>query len=177
MSLIVEDGTAKADADSYCSIAFADAYLAGLGFTDWADLDPTDSKEPALRRATQYMKQHYRRMWAGTRATTVQSLDWPRASVPDSDGPGWYADGSETYLPPDYVPSEVQQACATLAMKSASGIDLAPDLGAPVIEETVGPITTKYANGARQTVRFQDVDGLLSPFLATNTSTFAIRRS
>lgn len=40
MALIFEDGTGRADADSYCSVADADAYLAARGRNaTWATLN------------------------------------------------------------------------------------------------------------------------------------------
>ena len=80
-SLIVEDGTAKPDAESYISAADASTYHAARGNTDWAALT-TLAKERALRRATDYMLQVYSLQWAGVRHTTTQALDWPRDGVP-----------------------------------------------------------------------------------------------
>ena len=51
MSLVVEDGTGKADAESYISVADADTYHSNRGNTDWAALTTTE-KEQLLRGAT-----------------------------------------------------------------------------------------------------------------------------
>ena len=56
MTLIVEDGTGKSDAESFASVASADAQMTALGITIWTSL-VTEEKEQALRRATQYMEQ------------------------------------------------------------------------------------------------------------------------
>lgn len=169
MPLIVETGTGLANADSYCSLAFANAYLAALGFTAWDSLDDSDDKEPALRRATQYMLTEYRSAWRGNRNSSTQALDWPRYGVPQEDGlGGYYAN--------NVVPTEIQQACALLAVRANAG-ELDPDLGPPVTEETIGPITTKYAQGARQTTKYRQIDGLLRPFLGPMGYNFAISRA
>jgi len=174
MTLIVEDGTGKADAESYCSVSFADAYLTkrGVSSTAWGDLDTVDEKEPALRRAATYMVERYRTDWQGYRATPTQALDWPRYQVEKRD-----VAGGTGYYDWTTVPIEIQQACALLAARTAAGEDLSPDLGPPVIEETVGPITTKYAAGARQTTKYQQIDNLLAVFLKSgNGYMFGISR-
>ena len=62
MSLIVEDGTGMETAESYASVAQADARLAALGMTNWATLTTTE-KEQALRRATVAMARAGRMPW------------------------------------------------------------------------------------------------------------------
>lgn len=162
--LIVEDGTGRADAESYVSVAFADSYHTARGReTTWTDLD-TDVKEQALRMATDYMGQAYRVRWAGCRRTDTQALDWPRYDAPKPDAPGGYGPWP-AYYDDDIVPTEVQRACAELAFRHATGTDLAPDLDPPVTREKVGPIEVEYAQGDRQTVKFQAIDMLLGPLL------------
>ena len=66
MALIVEDGTGLETAESYASVAQADARLAALGMTNWATLTTTE-KEQALRRATVAMVQFFGGRWKGAR--------------------------------------------------------------------------------------------------------------
>jgi hypothetical protein len=55
MTLIVEDGSGKSDADSYISIAdITDYNEKYVGDTDWATL-AVDAQERAARNATQYL--------------------------------------------------------------------------------------------------------------------------
>jgi hypothetical protein len=68
MTLTVEDGTGKADAESYISVADADTYFTARNNATWAALSTSD-KEAALRKATDYMLQAYRVRWAGMRET------------------------------------------------------------------------------------------------------------
>lgn len=138
-------------AESYCSVAAADAYHAARGNTLWAPLT-TAEKEQALRRATDYMAVYASR-WKGTRTNSTQALDWPRYGV--------VANGYD--LASDVVPVPVANACAELAFRGAKG-DLAPDLGAQKQSVKVGPIETTYAAGARQTTKFQAVDNMLAPY-------------
>lgn len=148
MALEVEDGTGKANAEAYISVADADTYFSDRGYTLWATLS-TPEKEQALRRSTDYMEAVYGPQWLGEKSTTTQALSWPRTGTD-------YAS--------DLIPRPVARANAELAFRAASG-ELAPDLGAQVKQETVGPISVTYADGARQQVRFQAVDAMLQGLL------------
>ena len=53
MTLVIEDGTGKSNAESYISVADADTYHSNRGNTDWAALT-TAEKERLLRIATDY---------------------------------------------------------------------------------------------------------------------------
>lgn len=165
MALIVEDGTGRADAESYISVADADTYHAARGATAWAGYSTSD-KEAALRRATEYMVQFYRLRWAGYRYTSTQALDWPRAEVPIVDAPSGYGSFSAVYAT-NVVPVAVQRACAELALRSAGGTTLAPDVAAQKKRTKVGPIETEYADGARQSSYYQAVEMLLRPLFKT----------
>lgn len=142
MALITEDGTGRADAESYCSVAEAAAYHAKRGNADaW---DAIEDKEAALRKATDYLVQTFRGRWAGIRKTEAQALDWPRYEVPRMDGGEWWN------YPDDAIPPELKNATAELALKSAS-VNLLEDLGPEVQSETIGPISVTYRGGDRQT--------------------------
>ena len=164
MALVVESGQGGADSESLCSVAFADSYHSGRGNAAWAVLT-TGAKEVALRKATDYMEQAYRLRWTGYRCSDTQALSWPRYEVPRQDAASNAAYGYGVgYYKYDSVPSEVQKACAELALK-ASSVDLAPDVDRPTTSETVGPLSVTYAAGARETVKFRAVDNLLAPLL------------
>ena len=78
MTLIVEDGSIVAGAESYISVADAETFLNNRGLTlTGAESD----KEAALRKATDYMVQVYRMRWQGWKVDQTQALDWPRNSV------------------------------------------------------------------------------------------------
>jgi len=175
VAIVVEDGTGKADAESYISVSDASSYHSARGNAAWAALASDTVREQCLRKATEYMGQVYGEAWAGYRVSSTQALDWPRYEVPRRDI------GAVGYLlafwASDAVPEAVQRACAELALRAASG-DLLADLGQPAIEKTVGPITVRYAEGARQTKRYPAVDGMLTPFLkAGGTSAIQVVRA
>lgn len=81
MSLDVTVG--GTNAESYASVAEADAYLAFRGDTSsWTALGTTD-KELKLKWATSILQDL---TWRGTIASTTQALNWPRWGVIDKDG-------------------------------------------------------------------------------------------
>lgn len=153
MALIVETGTGSATAESFASVADADAYHLARGNSTWAAL-ATGPKEIALRKATDFMGQRYAGDWSGERVYSTQALDWPRANV-CRDG---FILSSAT------VPAEVIRACCELALK-ASTTALTVDEGAQVVSETVGEISVSYALGARQQTRYAAVDNILRQLL------------
>lgn len=153
MTLIVEDGTGLATAESFASVAYADARMTALGMTNWAGLSTTE-KEQALRRATTYMEQAYRPRWKGTRLMRDQALSWPRYGV--------RADGWD--VPSTAVPIDVANTCADLALKAAAG-DLNADLTRAIIREKVGPLETEYSATSPDSVRYRSADMALASYL------------
>ncbi|NID14393.1 DnaT-like ssDNA-binding protein [Luteibacter yeojuensis] len=153
MALIVEDGTGKPDAEAYISVADADAYFAARGDDAWAALDTT-GKEQALRKGSDYMAAVYGPQWKGERVSATQALDWPRKCV----RVGCFD------LPSTAIPQAVARANAEMAVRSIGG-DLQADQSSQVKQETVGPITVVYSDGARQGVKYAAVDGLLGALL------------
>ena len=177
MTIEVEDGSAKSNAECFISVADADIYFAARNLTLWADVDVSESeKEGALRRATGYMQQVYRMKWAGYRKTDAQALDWPRELVPRPDGPGQYQGGLlVSYYPNDAVPREVQHACAELAFRALFG-ELAPDVDRVTKREKVDVIEVEYADGFSVTKRYRAVDNLLAPLFGNGVASgFAIK--
>lgn len=154
--LITETGAGLADAESYASVATADARCASLGMTGWAAL-AEDDKEIALRRATLFIAT-YRTRWAGCRVHQRQALDWPRYGVA--------VDGFA--VPSTTVPAEVVKACIDLAARAGRGEDLLPDLdtGSNAIKkDKTGPLETEYfQNTTDARERFVAVDALLAPY-------------
>ena len=154
--IIIETGAGLADADSYASVASADARCASLGLTAWAALAEA-SKEIALRKAVQFMAS-YRTRWAGRRVYQHQALDWPRYNVV-----------VDSFIVPSIiVPVDVVNACIDLAVRAGNGEDLLPDLdtGSNAIKkDKTGPLETEYfQNTTDARERFVAVDALLAPY-------------
>jgi hypothetical protein len=172
MSLIVEDGTARADSESYASVDQMDAYHAARGNAQWASLT-TVEKEQAARRACDYLVQMYHMKWKGARARYDQALDWPRIDVRlDDIGLGMF----NAYVPYNTVPQQVINATCEMALRAAAG-ELAPDLQRTVAEETIGPIKTVYATGAPEFVRYRSIGLLLRPLLTNGGMGIRLERA
>jgi len=167
MTIIIETGAGLADAESYASVAAADARCASLGLTAWVVLAEAD-KEIALRRATLFMAT-YRTRWAGRRVYQRQALDWPRYNVA--------VDGFT--VPSTSVPLDVVNACIDLAVRAGSGEDLLPDLdtGSNAIKkDKTGPLETEYfQNTTDARERFVAVDALLAPYFGSAGSGNSIK--
>ena len=162
MSLVVEDGSGKTDADSYLSVADADTYHTNhSGSTDWSGAD-TAVKEKALRLATQYLDVRYNGLWKGYRSNVGQALDWPRAYVDDSDG--FYYDSDE-------MPPRIKDATAELALKVIEGDTLLADIKKPGaikrkrVKAAVVETETEYVGGYNQVKKYPLIDGLIRPLI------------
>lgn len=153
MAIVIEDGSGLPNAEAYISVANADAYFLARGSAAWAALT-TEAKEQALRNGADYMAGVYGPRWKGSRKTAEQALDWPRTGV--------VANGFA--VPDDVVPAAVARANAELAVRASAG-PLLGDQGAAVKQETVGPITVVYQDGAKQSTRYAAVDGMLGAYL------------
>lgn len=168
MTIIVEDGTGLADAESYASVAETDTYMSARGTTVWATLTTTE-KEQALRRAMDYLLQKYRSKWKGARKSLTQALDWPRVGVfIDEDADTAFASWKQNQIPSNVIPLEVKNACMELALRASIGM-LNEDQAQKVIQETVGPITTKYDQYSTTVVKYSQVTGYLAPYFKATT--------
>ena len=158
MALITTAGAA--DADSYASLAEATTYFTARGVATWTGTDTV--KENALRKATTYLDNQYRDRWVGVRVAETQALAWPRA-----DGyrawttPLLDADGFD--IATTTVPTRVKNACLEAALLALTGSTLEPSLarGGAVKQESVGPISVTYMDGASAVDRYTVIDGLL----------------
>ncbi len=157
MALITEEGTARSDAESFATVAFADTYHSNRANTAWAALT-TALKEAALRKATDHMGQEYARRWLGHRTTSTQALEWPRQWVPLPSDP------FGNYYASTVIPVPVQSACAELALRASAG-ELTEDTGQEIKREKIGQIETEYQDHSRAGTRYPAVDRLLAPLM------------
>lgn len=153
MSLVVEDGTGKADATSYVSAADAQAWASarGLSFTG-----NDAAVEKHLLLAMDYVES-FRARFKGSKTTSEQALQWPRTGV--------VLDSVE--LTDDTIPAELKSAVIQLAFESQT-TDLQPSgTGQEVLREKVGPIETQYAERGSGTLRpqFNKAMAFLEPLL------------
>jgi hypothetical protein len=151
MSLIVEDGSGLANAESYASVADATAYHASRGNAAWA-LASTLNQEIALRNATDYLERKY--VFRGTRKTLQQALLWPRVGV------------IIDYIYQTWPVTKLTQATCELALRALSGPLIVDQTSANVKREKIGPLETEYfGNSMNSQTFFTTVDDLVLPLI------------
>jgi hypothetical protein len=162
MAFIVETGLIVAGANSFASVADADAYTADRDIADWADYS-TAEKQAALIKATDYLEATYRNNWRGQRVSAAQSLSWPRSGV--------VVDGFP--IPANIVPGAVNRACIELALRAAAGETLLADQGQAVKREKVDVIEVEYADYSDPAQKYPLVSRSLAPYVRGIVDGFA----
>lgn len=164
MAFTVEDGTVVADANSLCSVGFADAYFAERLIAAWTGSDSL--KQAKLIAATDYIEIRFGLRFKGGLVDTAQPLSFPRTDI-DQD---------------NVVPIAVRKAASEYALRALVA-ELAPD---PVMSDTnrllsaeshkIGPLEDSYKYATRGpgstplTFRpYPAADSLLVPFLKPST--------
>ncbi len=166
--ITVEDGTIVANANSYISVAEARTYAENRGVVLPVD---NDKVAAMLIQATDFLESKCC-LYAGTKTDPAQSLEWPRTDA--------YILGGEPY-DSHTIPKNLKSAQAAAVIAVSQGLSLLPNITAQdyVIEETVGPITTKYANPIQTGIdtQFTGVDSLLAPLYGNcgQTNGFSLR--
>jgi hypothetical protein len=155
MALVVEDGTGKADAESYVSVADTDTYFSDRNITTWTGTDAV--KEAALRKATEYLDATY--SWAGSGVVeTTQALGMPRKDLYDNEA----RDISET------VPTGLKRATMELALASLSAELLPNQTNSDYVKkEKVGTLEIEYMDNAPARKMYLLANRLLSGLYLT----------
>lgn len=157
MAFVVEDGTGKEDANSYGSVAGADAYFAERGVTAWTGSDTV--KQQNLIKATDYIDTRFSQKFKGyvLYPDTPQALAFPRTAF-------------------DGMPTALLKATYEYALRSLTN-PLAPDpvvssVGGAVKREKkkVGPLEreTEYVEGTTSVMMFKPypmADALIAKLL------------
>lgn len=161
MAFTVEDGTGVADANSYATVEFADAYFAERNVAGWTGEEA--AKQSALIKATDYIDMRFSARFRGVPAADDQSLAWPRSYAYNSYGAEFPT-----------IPLQLKRSCCEYALRALSG-ELAPDPtssdgAVESLKEKVGPIETetKYVPGGQVAALFKPypvADSLLRPLL------------
>jgi hypothetical protein len=117
LTLIKEDGTGNADANSYASVADGDAYHDGhLYATAWTGATASQ-KTAALVMASRLIDGEYQ--FNGVQTTDSQALSWPRYRCPDPDRDPVARIGRlliwENWLPENLMPKNVIEATCEMA--------------------------------------------------------------
>ena len=147
MALIVEDGTGVSGANSYADLVTIRTYAEARQVTLPAD----PNLEAFVFKGMDYLE---------GKKLGLLALTWP-------------LDGGTlcNKVPLAETLVRLQQGLAQLCIEQQSGVDLAPTrTDAFIVEETVGPLTTKYSDkhggGPGSAPDMPTVDNILGPLLA-----------
>ena len=167
ITITVEDGSNVANANSFVTIAEARSYAVERGVS----LSATDDDVAVqIIKAKDYLESFANR-YQGEIANEDQSLQWPRIDV--------YISGSENAFPSNAIPKQLKSAQCATVLAINEGVDIMPNYSASnfVTEETVGPITTKYADPTKVGIvpTLTAVDSLLTPLFGSTATGLAIR--
>jgi hypothetical protein len=163
MALIVEDGTVVTAANSYDTLANAQAFLTLIGLTD------TAIDEPSMVRAYYYVNS-FENQYQGQRISADQTGSFPRSGV--------VINGFT--LASDEIPSQLIQAQAYAAYYEVinPGVTQPNGNGATITHEEIsGAVAVDYAdNGiSSDTFNMASVTTLLSQLFGTSGGAFSIQ--
>ena len=185
LSLIKEDGSGKADANSYASVADGDAYHEGhLYASAWDDASDAN-QAAALLMATRLIDVEYR--FNGQRVLTAQALQWPRMDCPEPSGttaqfvasggplvtPQFVIPGGSgkiivvenpMLVPGNVVPRSVVEAACELARELLTADRTAAWVGEGLKYQNVGTTQTGYDAATRRPVIPAMVQALLAKY-------------
>lgn len=142
MALIVETGSVVTSANSYASLAFADAYFEfdSNALVPWTALSD-ESKEQYLQFATRVLDQKVQ--WKGRKTKETSPLRWPRTGVYDRDN---------IAVDSDEIPDQLKECVCEMAKYLMSGEDPTIGQGAEYIKKVVVDVVeVEYQDGSAQT--------------------------
>jgi hypothetical protein len=165
ITLIVENGSKPAGANTYVSLVDAATYHATFGNSAWTDLTDDDIKSQALVLATQSVDLLYgERYDSAIFPSSTQELLWPRM---------WFTDANQRIVLDGTIPKALKDAVAEIALLSLDGVDIFPLAATAqnVRDQTiqVGGIsisTSNYRpNSGESFTGFRKVDIVIRPIL------------
>jgi len=139
-TFVVETGEADSDANSYCSVEFADDYTEANTFESeaWLELEE-ETKQRLLVRSSKILDVRFK--WNGTRVEQDSGLKWPRAGVYDEDG---------FLIRDDVIPKILQEATAEFAVYLMNDDWTAPRSNDEFAALTVDVINIKFNTDYRR---------------------------
>lgn len=169
MTLIVEDGSIVANANTYVSLADARTRASALGVTI-SSVDAT--AEAQLIQATLYVDRYYREQYQGLKVESDQSLQWPRSNVYID---GYYIDNDE--IPQELIDSEIYAAAE---LEAGNSLYTNSDGKNVKLEEVVGAVKVEYFNSGKTgtQLRFSIIENTIAPLLGGNGGkySYGVRR-
>lgn len=165
MSIIVEDGTGKPDANSFVTVEQFKAYAQARG-VDLSKYNDDDISSKLIAGA-EYISAYESKL-QGTRPNFDQGLAFPRSGIIYNSLP----------IDQTIIPNQVKLAQMAATVAAISGVNLLPTLDqAPIKRDTIGPLTTEWDTSAfvaGTMAKLPAVDALLKLFM--HSMTFLVRR-
>lgn len=172
VTLVVEDGTGRSDANAVVSLADFKTYFDGRGkdYSTYGDAD----LNAAIVRASDFLANAY--IWQGRKINLrAQTMPFPRYAVTDREN--WP-------VLPNEIPREVKAACCEIALYEAAnpgGLNPTVVQSEKVRSEQVGSIRVEYANLFNSAADTRPVllivNDLLWPFLGAGAGQYLSGRA
>lgn len=167
LTLIKEDGSGVAGANTYASLADGNAYAEARLYVDEWNAATDAQKNAALVMATRMIDSEIQ--FGGYKVDQLQALQWPRRLCvdPDSDQISAFPSSgmSGPYLPEDAVPKAVVDATCELAIQLLKS-DRTGDAQGEGIKrvDLAGAIEVEFQPGTAPLALTRDVINLLSKY-------------
>lgn len=151
--LILEDGTGKADSNTYALSATFSDYLASRGLS----LSGTKSSDELLITAMDYLETM---SYIGSKLTSSQALLWPRYNVCID---GFIVDN-------DSIPDALIKTQLQLAVEIDKGFNPLSTVGRGIKREKVDTLEVEYLDNAKTTEMIRSVNAMLAKLLLSGGS-------
>lgn len=167
MAVIVEDGTGLSNANSYITVAYANAYFAERNVTSWDALDD-EVKLASLIKGTDYFELRWSHLLIGEVYKDTQSLSFPRLDI----GTPIYDLIDPTLLIGYATPEKIKRAICEYANRATSA-ELVTDISTTAGQATrvkIGVIEKETNFTANQKkpetfATYPAADNLIKPYL------------
>ena len=160
LTLVKEDGTGKADANSYADVTDGNAYHEGhLYATAWTAAT-ADNKAASLVMAARVIDAELQ--FNGVKATEAQALQWPRSDCRDPDAVA--ASGSAGVVTSNVVPKGILDATCELARELLLLARTAAPPGEGLISDWTSTFGKKYSKTDIRPILPRLVQSLLAKY-------------
>lgn len=139
MALVKEDGSGVVGANTYASATDLATYATARGIT----LPVQQADKEILLTLAMDAIESLEDSFVGERTDAAQALSWPRFDSSSDDGSITLNNGQ--VIAEDDIPAQLVAAQCQLACDQQTNQFFTLSTGQVVTEETVGPVTTKYA--------------------------------
>ena len=168
MTIVVENGTIVAGAQSYIDLTFTEAYWETHGEPDKWNCQDEVAQEAAILYATKYLETRYK--FKGHIVDETQALSFPRSSFCDSEGRDIAGTG--------VIPEPIKEAVAELALRHVIRdlfLDNSPESRA-VSRNKIADSEVELGN-TRDLAKFKYINLLLRDYIASDDSCMKITRA